>query len=503
MRIGSRLVVAAVLVLSSCTIPVRQRAFTPAPDALNRSAHYLKAHLRNGDLYLLSDWTIDEAEKNVNGTGDHYDAYRRVVGHGAVTLPIDSVALFETNVISRSKRVAALSVMTGVTAAAAVVCAASPKTCFGSCPTFYVMDGEKWSLQAEGFSASVAPSLEETDLDALYRVHPTTSSLTLRMKNEALETHVIRSVRVLAVPRAANTRVFATADRRFWESSHVEAPLGCRAPEGDCRGALREFDGVERFSPADPHDLSRHETIDLQFAPPSGEAPVGVVIAARQTLLSTFLFYQALAYLGTRATAVLASVGNEGGRVAEPAAGIERLLGGIEVLVEQHGKWRSVATFSENGPLATDVRLLPIPPDAARGGHIRLRLTRGLWRVDYVALARMDKQIEPVVLSPVEVRRAGEAVEQHSGEVMTTFPGDVYDLTFNLPGPPGQQELFLESRGYYLEWMRDEWIREESRLRAAMMFHAPHLALRVLAPQFKALEAQIESQFWSSRYAIH
>ena len=496
-------VVAALMFLWSCTVPVRQRSFTTAPSSLNRSAHYLKAHLKNGDLYLLSDWTVDAEEKNVTGTGGHYDANRRVIERGAVTLPIDSVALFETNVVSKSKRVAALSVMTGVTAAVAVVCIASPKACFGSCPTFYAMDGDKWSLQAEGFSASVAPALEDTDLDALYRVHPATSRFTLRMTNEALETHVIRSVRLIAAPRPANGRVFATADRQFWASSRVEPPLECRASEGDCRDAVREFDGVERFSAADPHDLSRHETIDLRFAPPSGDAPVGVVIAARQTLLSTFLFYQTLAYLGTRATAVLASVESDGGSVREPAAGMSQLLGGIDVLVEQDGGWRNVATFRETGPLATDVRLLPIPREAARSGHVRLRLTRGLWRLDYVALARMDKRVEPVVLSAAEVRQGGEIVEVKSGATVTTLPGDVYDFTFNLPGWPEQQELFLESRGYYLEWMRDEWVREESRLRAAMIFFAPHLALRVLAPQFKAMEPQIESQFWSSRYATH
>ena len=495
--------VAVALALLSCTVPVRQRSFTTAPASLNRNAHYLKAHLRNGDLYLLSDWTVDAGDKNVTGTGDHYDANRRVISHGAVTLPIDSVALFETNVVSRSKRVAALSVMTGVTAAMAAVCAASPKTCFGSCPTFYAMDGDRWSLQAEGFSSSVAPALEDTDLDALYRVHPASSSFTLRMMNEALETHVIRSVRLIAAPRAPGSRVFATADHQFWESSHVEPPLRCHESEGDCRDALRTFDGIERFSPADPHDLSRHETIDLQFARPSDDGPVGVVIAARQTLLSTFLFYQALAYLGTRATAVLASVENAGAGVPEPAAGMERLLGGIDVLVQQDGAWRNVAAFRETGPLATDVRLLPIPREAARSGHVRLELTRGLWRVDYVALARMDKRVEPVVLLPAEVRHGGDVVEVKSGSTLTTLPGDVYELTFNIPGQPGQQELFLESRGYYLEWMRDEWIREESRLRAAMIFYTPHLALRVLAPQFKALEPQIESQFWSSRYAIH
>lgn len=496
-------VVSVGILLFSCTVPVRQRSFTTVPATVNRSAHYLKAHLRNGDLYLLSDWKIDAAEKNVTGTGDHYDANRGVIDHGTLTLPIDSVALFETNVVSKSKRVAALSVMTGVTAAVTALCATNPKACFGSCPTFYASVGDRWSMQAEGFSASIAPALEDTDLDALYSVQPASSEFTIRMTNEALETHVVRSVRLLSAPRAAHSRVFATAGHQFWETSRVTPPLQCSTDQGDCREALRAFDGVERHSPADPHDLSRHETIDLHFAPPPAGQPVGIVIAARQTLLSTFLLYQTLAYLGTRATALLASFEGGKGNISDRAGGIGRLLGGIDVLVEQRGRWNKVASFHETGPLATDVRLLPLPPDAARSGRLRLSLARGLWRLDYVALARLEKQVEPVVLSPVEVRHDGEVIEEKSGSKLVTLPGDVYQFRFSLPGRPEEQELFLESRGYYIEWMRDEWIREESRLRAAMIFYAPHLALRVLAPKFKAMEPQIESQFWNSRYAKH
>ncbi|PYQ27780.1 MAG: hypothetical protein DMF57_18075, partial [Acidobacteria bacterium] len=70
------------------------------------------------------------------------------------------------------------------------------------------------------------------------------------------------------------------------------------------------------------------------------------------------------------------------------------------------------------------------------------------------------------------------------------------------PADFANQELFLESRGYYLEWMREEWMHEESRVRATMMFLMPHLALRVLAPEFKKIEPQMESRFWNSRYAL-
>ena len=56
-------------------------------------------------------------------------------------------------------------------------------------------------------------------------------------------------------------------------------------------------------------------------------------------------------------------------------------------------------------------------------------------------------------------------------------------------------------RGYYLEWIRKEWLAEESKARAALMLYAPSLALRVLAPDFKRHESEMDRVFWGSRYA--
>ena len=82
-----------------------------------------------------------------------------------------------------------------------------------------------------------------------------------------------------------------------------------------------------------------------------------------------------------------------------------------------------------------------------------------------------------------------------------TLPGDEYTLVYDLPDNFGELELFLDSRGYYIEWMREEWLRDEDPARAAMMFFEPEKALRVLAPEFKRREARMEKIFWSSRYA--
>jgi len=85
--------------------------------------------------------------------------------------------------------------------------------------------------------------------------------------------------------------------------------------------------------------------------------------------------------------------------------------------------------------------------------------------------------------------------------VLTTFPGDLYTLRYELPSDAHEYELFLESRGYYLEWIRADWLKEENAQRLAQIMFNTDSALRDLAPEFKSVEAQMEDIFWRSRYA--
>jgi len=449
---------------------------------------------------------VDQEGVSVSGRGELLGLNREPVGSGSFTVPIDSVALFETNVVQNSPAVAALAVVSGVSLGLTAFCLSNTKACFGSCPTFYVSDGTRPLLQAEGFSGSVTRALEASDIDALYRARPAGRDLEVRMRNEALETHVVRYVRLLAVPQPVGGRAFATAEGRFWQAARIETARACAAPEGSCLANLRSFDGVERFSAADSTDLATRETVDLEFAA-AGEGPVGIVIGARQSLLSTYVFYQALAYLGRSAGEWLALLERGDPAVRERSAGIGRALGWIEVLVQDRsGAWVGAGAVSEIGPLAPDLRLVLLPDLPDGPVRVRLRLTRGHWRLDYAALAALGRPVEPVRLEPYVVRRNGLAdtaaaeALRDSTRGLTTLPGDEYTLLYRLPAEPQTYELFLETRGYYLEWMRREWLAEEDPLRAAELFMDPRKALRTLAPEFKRHEAGLERSFWGSRY---
>jgi hypothetical protein len=475
--------------------------------AIDKDSRFLKVHMKDGRLFLLSDWKFDPAFSMIDGTGQLLDVDRVPGPTRPHRIPLIDVALLETNVVPVHAELAALAVITGVSLAATALCLARPKACFGSCPTFYVSDGERPLLQAEGFSDSIAPALEATDVDALYRVHPHDRDLTVRMTNEAMETHVVRRVDLLAAPRPPGGRVFSAGAGTLYQATEIRSARRCVAAGAEsCESLLSDFDGREWMNQTDPDDLARREEVDLEFAGDAGGAQ-GLVIAARQTFVTTFLLYQAFAYLGQRATEALATLERGDHLLQDRLRDTQRLMGGIEVYTQTRtGAWQRAGEVFETGPIATDVHLLPLPDVPAGATRIRLRFAQGHWRIDWVALARLGAQVTPVRLTPARLDTvdSGGRPAASLGKTVVSLPGDVYEYHYRLPSEdPARFELFLESRGYYLEWMRKDWEKEESQWRAALLLYQPGLALRLLAPAFKQAEPEMERLFWGSRYVRH
>jgi hypothetical protein len=326
------------------------------------------------------------------------------------------------------------------------------------------------------------------------------------MTNEALETHVVRHADLWVAPRPTGRRVLAAQDGTWWQAKSLMPAASCRGPEEDCTELLSECDGAERFSLADSLYLGTKEFLELDFTHiPDGD--LGLVITSRHSLLSTFLFYQGLAYLGEYAAPALVRLGPSG-ESPQGSKDLGDLLGRIEVQVPgPDGAWLTVGSTGETGPLAVNTHMLRLPKLNPADPRLRLKLTRGNWRLDYAALAVLEKEVTPVRLSPAFVLRDGipdpEALEDllSPERTLISMPGDRFDLVYNLPTGDIECDVFLESRGYYLEWMRNEWMAEEDPVKAALMFRYPELALSYLAPRFKELEPDMEAHFWSSRYA--
>ncbi len=507
----------SVLNFTSCDLyTVKKKIYPPQLASqvakISDKPPFLKVHMKDGGLYILKSWEIDEENKTIRGKGIYYSIDRSSKEERDLfIIDLESVALLETNVLRMSAAVEAMTLVTGASVALTVYCLQNPKACFGSCPTFYVWDGDSLRLQAEGFTSSIAPDLEADDIDALYHARSYNDEIALEVRNEALETHVIRYADLLVVPKGKNSRVYVTPNGKFFESDRILSPTSAKASEGDILPLILNPDGKERFSLADEKYLGEREDIEIEFLVKPGKN-YGLVIGRRLTLLSTFLFYQVLAYMGNDAGYWLAQIGryrNQGKFANFKIVKTIEMLNGVEIFVYSNGEWKSVGIIDGEGPLATNFNIVLLDRVECDTLKVKLRMTKGAIRLDYVALAEISKEVEPIIIKPYSVfydkKESPEALSSllDSEKVLVTFPGDVYKLKYRLPKIEKDKdfEYFLKTRGYYLEWIRKEWLEEENPLLLAEAIFSPEQTLRRLAPKFKSVEAEIEKQFWGSKYA--
>tara|TARA_B100000941_G_scaffold238458_1_gene181562 strand:- start:1157 stop:2704 length:1548 start_codon:yes stop_codon:yes gene_type:complete len=476
---------------------------------LHPSSPFLKTHMKDGTVYVFDKWEIfkqyDDLGKEMTlviGDGTLLSINRNILKQGQFKVPIDSIVIMETNKLTKSGSVTAMTLVTGLSLFGTGLCALNPKACFGSCPTFYVNDGNNNIVQAEGFSSSIAPSLEATDIDMLYHASNSDEIFQVEMKNEAYETHVIDYVDLLLFPKSDEERIFFEGNDIFWKTNEIISPYSCSINHEDCLNKINKMDDLEWYSVTDSFNLAKKEIIEIEFNNIK-EGDYGLIIGARQSLLSTFIFYQALSYMGKNVGEWLAMT--ERGEI--PHGEIFNVLGGIEILIQnEKGKWIKWDEMKEMGPIATDIHMIKLPAFSQSSKSIKLRLAKGNWRINYIALASLNEKLEPIVLKPSSVyydsKYDDEALNMLSisKEKLVTLPGDVYTINYEIPSNELGYEYFLKSRGYYLEWIRDSWIEEENLSLLVQMNFRPKKTLKDLAPIYKEIEANMENVFWNSKY---
>ena len=480
---------------------------------LDSSRPYLKAHLHNKEVHFFGDWQIDSTDKYILGSGKKYNADRELTFEGEIRTNIDDIALFETNEKLNTKdhgRVIALSILIGINIVGAVICAQLGKACYGSCPTFYLDgDNDLHYADAEGFSNAISPSLAYRDVDALGPVRCDDDFLELTMKNEALETHCINKLELLAYPIEKNQRVYhdPIEDKYFLCSGHVPVKYATDGNE-DIAERLCTSDLYEWFSLADENNLSSKQELVVRFNNETvPQRPMGLNIHFRQTLMTTYFIYSAMDYMGDRAGEIFAQLERTPDMNERLKMGIKKELGGIDIYVRDstEGRWQFVKTLNETGPIAINKQFVELP-NVSAGFDVQLKLilNKGLWRLDFLGLSSIIAEVTPSLHHPQELYYEGkldtvsyrELISKN--DLLISMPGSEYLLKYNLC-PNKNYDLFLASKGYYIEWMRESWMRDKDLTKLGMMLFTPKYYLKSEAENFKQFELIMEEQFWNSR----
>lgn len=483
-------------------------------DDLNK-ALFFKVHLKNGNVYLLDKWELDNTQDVLKGEGALFDFNRKLLNSGIFQINLRNIAIIETNDFEKIKtkdkeNLSTLAVLTGINLLGDILCITNPKACFGSCPTFYEKGNEELQNSlAEGFSSSITPSLEIKDKDAL-QLTSSAPVFSLIMKNEALETHMINELFIEAVPKKINENIFQTKSGEFYKCNNLINPNKAFTNNKDIYSSIKEIDDTEYYSKTHPTDLTSKEEVILEFNDLK-EINYGLVINFRQTLLTTFLLYSGLSYMGDEVGDYFTKI-ETNQNVKKLLRNPFKRLGGIKLyfLDEKTNKWILFDDIYETGPIAKNLIISPITLNKISSNDLKIKIemTRGLWRLDYLSLTEIKSKVNSIILYPTEIVTNNgnnfsiSDINKDDNDYVISFPGNEFEFLFEIPTlDSGEEfELFLNSKGYYLEWIRKSWLEDKNIPKLKNMLTNDKDTWTELAKEFKSIEHEMESVFWNSKY---
>lgn len=434
----------------------------------------VKVHLFDGSTVVFEDG-ITVTDNTVSGDGQRYDlTLNSSIRISAI--PLDDVAAMESfqSPVSTGATTAASA---GSTVGIVFGSMLGISLIFGSCPTIYSIDGVDAFLEAETFSYSIAPSFQSRDIDLL-GIRPTVGNkIELELRNEMLETHYIDQLQVLEVTHEPGQFVYPGERGQPLIVDNKILPFSATDSSG--KNILRDVLAKDerhwratdaRINAVAPDDLMDHLEFEFDVSPDQAEA--ALLLRMRNSLLSTVLFYdvmlkqqnfQALEWMGKD----LDRFGNK----MELGLWYRKQMGAT-VSVWRDGRYRKVGRFGDQGPIAWSERAIRIPTNGEETLKVRLSFVADAWRIDQVAVAttvhNAGSRAVPVdrVYGPEGDRADIPGYIRAPDETyLITKPLDWLRLSFDV-GPVEMNKsrtFLLASHGYYMEWMRAEWLQHEKR----------------------------------------
>lgn len=438
-----------------------------------------KVFLTNDDILVFENG-FTRQYNSLLGQYQRYDFKGNQLGHGYEVL-LDSVVAITQYVETTSGGLyfaSALNVFFGVPLTAlAIYCLVCPKCCFGSCPTVYVPSENTYILEAELFSKSISRQLEENDLDMLNYKIPSDGSVKLKVTNEALETHYINKFNLIAVTHPKATKVCQTNnDQIILINELIPAEKIISSSGKDISEIIKSDDGIYFRSDEDKilelRDKPIKDFIEITSFTRPGKEKIKMLIKYRNTLLTTTLLYDVV--IGSQGINALewTKKMNNDKFYAMQFKSVYDLFSGISIECKINNNWTEIGKYQDAGPINWKYSVAEIPVSSDGKIQIKLEFIPDNFMIDYIAFDTTQsknnltvEKLNPVLITNFRNESGNEIVNvinTDDDQYLITNPGDSYLFSFKIDKSPDKEtSLFIESKGYYNEWIRGNWINNQ------------------------------------------
>lgn len=474
---------------------------------------------------IVFDTGFSVINKHVTGNGTMYKMINTLGINSKYSIHLDSVMAVTTHDSKLDGTRATAHVLLylfGIpTTVSAVYCLTCPKCCFGSCPTIYSYDGVKYNFETELFSYSIAKPMEDSDLDVLYQEAPENGIYNLKITNEALETHYINRMGLVTANHPSGTKLLPSSKGEYIVVREPLPPLEAKNIEGkDVTSLVNSPDGNYYRSGSDMVKNLKsgvyYDWLDITTKVPENAYRVKIILRYRNTLLSTILFYEVV--LGSQGIDAINWINemNNNERYASQFNFVYQTFSGIQISSDNNGKHIRKGSFADAGPLNWKYSAEKFDINGEHELKIRLQFIPDNFMIDYIAFDFSDgsddavtfEEIDPFEIKDGEGNQRNECaglLKNADDDYLVTNPGDSYNIQYRYTKRYDcEQTFFVTSRGYYNEWIRGSWIKNNRLTNNGYTFNLLDIkgTLNCLADNWIYGRDEIEREFFKNRIPV-
>jgi hypothetical protein len=176
---------------------------------------------------------------------------------------------------------------------------------------------------------------------------------------------------------------------------------------------------------------------------------------------------------------------------------------GMDVSIWNGTGYRALAKIADTGPIAWNEIAIRLPRTSGNTIKLRLSFIADNWHIDQIALAETGahRSVRKIAVSEVhgangEVLGAVlENLNHADDDYAIARPADYMRLHFDVGAPPedAQRTWLLAAEGYYIEWMRREWLENREIHAFEPGDEAIMTALNLWKPRRDTMREQFEA----------
>jgi hypothetical protein len=307
----------------------------------------------------------------------------------------------------------------------------------------------------------------------------------MQLRNEAYETHYLNTFKILSVDHKFDEHIFPTESNNIidWRKELIKVGSfisieSVRDRYGkDISKLIQNEDGIYHSTSSNTLENIadsdyQMDWIELEMEIPEDQDKFFLALKMRSTLLNTVLLYDL--FLADQNFGAIDWISNKTNSIiyAYQFAKWYRKNFGMHIEVWEDGAYQEVRQIGDSGPITWSKLAFEIPVKTGGRKKIRLKYIADNWHIDWLGISLQGSK--DVAFEVHDIDRVSsnalntnvfERLSSDDEDYLVTYPGHSYEFDFKIAEAPAgmRKSLFIQSKGFYIEWLRKDWLLPEGK----------------------------------------